>query len=72
MNGVSGVHHSVLDGTRLRCEVDNAALNDVLRRLTAVGVRTLTCRPPTLEELFLRQYATQDRDTERERVTPRR
>jgi ABC-2 type transport system ATP-binding protein len=70
VGGLAGVHDAVLDGTRLRCEVDNAALNEVLRRLTAVGVRTLTCRPPTLEELFLRHYAGQDGDTERERVTP--
>ena len=55
-----------MDGTRLRCEVDNAALNEVLRRLTAAGVRTLTCRPPTLEELFLRQYSDQDHDSERD------
>jgi ABC-2 type transport system ATP-binding protein len=65
-----GAHDVVLDGPRLRCAVDNAALNEVLRRLTAVGVRTLTCRPPTLEELFLRQYADQDRDPERSGVTP--
>ncbi len=70
LDAVSGVHDAVLDGTRLRCEVDNAALNEVLRRLTAVGVRTLTCRPPTLEELFLRHYAGQDEGTERDRVTP--
>jgi ABC-2 type transport system ATP-binding protein len=69
-DGLPGVHDAVLDGTRLRCEVDNAALNDVLRRLTAVGVRTLTCRPPTLEELFLRQYSGQGEGTERDRVTP--
>jgi ABC-2 type transport system ATP-binding protein len=69
-DGLRGVHDVVLDGTRLRCEVDNAALNEVLRRLTAVGVRTLTCRPPTLEELFLRQYTAQNRDSERDRVTP--
>ena len=25
-------------------------------RLTQAGVRSLTCRPPTLEELFLRHY----------------
>jgi len=50
--------------------VDNAALNEVLRRLTAAGVRTLTCRPPTLEELFLRQYSDQNHDSERDRVTP--
>jgi ABC-2 type transport system ATP-binding protein len=70
-----GVHDAVLEGARLRCEVDNAALNEVLRRLTATGVRTLTCRPPTLEELFLRHYADQgdggqgDKE-ERVRVTP--
>jgi ABC-2 type transport system ATP-binding protein len=59
------VHDVTLDGAahggaRIRCEVDNAGLDEVLRRLTASGVRTLTCRPPTLEELFLRQYAGQD------------
>ena len=68
-----GAHDAVLDGTRLRCEVDNAALTEVLRRLAAAGVRTLTCRPPTLEELFLRHYADQGHDhPERVRVTPSR
>jgi ABC-2 type transport system ATP-binding protein len=68
-----GTHDAVLDGTRLRCEVDNTALTEVLRRLAATGVRTLTCRPPTLEELFLRHYADQTRDDpERVQVTPSR
>jgi ABC-2 type transport system ATP-binding protein len=68
-----GTHDAVLDGTRLRCEVDNAALTEVLRRLAATGVRTLTCRPPTLEELFLRHYADQGHeDPERVRGTPSR
>ena len=71
LDGLPGVHDVALTGTRLRCEVDNAALNEVLRRLTAAGVRTLTCRPPTLEELFLRQYSGQDHDSERSRVTQR-
>jgi ABC-2 type transport system ATP-binding protein len=57
VGSLPGVHDAAMDGTRLRCEVDNAALNEVLRRLTSAGVRTLTCRPPTLEELFLRQYS---------------
>ncbi len=70
LDAVPGVHDAVLEGTRLRCEVDNAALNEVLRRLTATGVRTLTCRPPTLEELFLRHYADQSHDEERGRVIP--
>jgi ABC-2 type transport system ATP-binding protein len=57
LDGLPGVHGADLDGTRLRCEVDPPALNEVLRRLTEVGVRSLTCRPPTLEELFLRLYS---------------
>jgi polyether ionophore transport system ATP-binding protein len=57
LDGLPGIHDAVLEGARLRCEVDNAALTEVLRRLSAVGVRTLTCRPPTLEELFLRHYS---------------
>jgi len=59
LEGVSGVHDLQADGNRVRCEVDHAALNDVLSRLTAVGVRSLTCRPPTLEELFLRHYSAE-------------
>ena len=31
-------------------------LGEVLERLTAHGVRSLTSQPPTLEELFLRHY----------------
>jgi ABC-2 type transport system ATP-binding protein len=72
LDGLPGVHDAVIHGTRLRCEVDNAALNEVLRRLTAAGLLTLTCRPPTLEELFLRHYSDQSLDEERARVTPSR
>ena len=57
LDGLPGVHDATIDGTRLRCEVDNAALNAVLSRLTSAGVRTMTCRPPTLEELFLKHYS---------------
>lgn len=58
-NGLSelgGVHDLESDGNRIRCEVDTAELDAVLRKLTAVGVRNLTSQPPTLEELFLRHY----------------
>jgi ABC-2 type transport system ATP-binding protein len=57
LDGLAGVHDMVTSGTRVRCEVDNAALTAVLSRLTSVGVRTLTCRPPTLEEIFLKHYS---------------
>ncbi|MGH3246272.1 MAG: ATP-binding cassette domain-containing protein [Trebonia sp.] len=60
LDDLPGVHDAVLSGQTLRCAVDNASLNEVLHRLTLAGVRTLTCRPPTLEELFLRQYSGQE------------
>jgi ABC-2 type transport system ATP-binding protein len=59
-----GVHGLQVDGTRVRCEVDTDELGATLRQLTDLGVRNLTSRPPTLEELFLRHYAV-GADTER-------
>jgi len=59
LDGLPGVHHLVTDGLRVRCEVDHGALDEVLGRLHQAGVRTLTCRPPTLEELFLRHYSAE-------------
>ena len=59
LDGLPGVHHLQADGLRVRCEVDHAALDEVLGRLHAAGIRSLTCRPPTLEELFLRHYSTE-------------
>jgi ABC-2 type transport system ATP-binding protein len=51
-----GVYDVRADGNRLRCEVDTDHLDAVLGKLTAIGVRSLVSRPPTLEELFLRHY----------------
>ncbi|MDX8141413.1 ABC transporter ATP-binding protein [Lentzea sp. BCCO 10_0061] len=51
-----GVHEPEVTGTRLRCQVDAEQLDAVLRAFSVLGVRTLECRPPTLEQLFLRQY----------------
>ena len=45
------------------CEVDSERLDAVLRLITAVGVRSLTCQPPTLEQLFLRHYGRESADT---------
>jgi ABC-2 type transport system ATP-binding protein len=52
-----GVHDLVVEGNRVRCEVDTAQLDPLLRQLTAIGLRSLISQPPTLEELFLRHYA---------------
>jgi len=59
LDGLPGVHAVDLEATRLHCEVDQAALGDLLTRLTQAGVLALTCRPPTLEELFLRLYSSE-------------
>ena len=59
LDGLPGVHAVEIAGPRLHAEVDHAALNDLLGRLTAVGLRELVCRPPTLEELFLRHYSAE-------------
>jgi ABC-2 type transport system ATP-binding protein len=45
-------------GARVRCEVDTDKLDGLLRHLAAAGVLSLVSQPPTLEELFLRHYAT--------------
>jgi ABC-2 type transport system ATP-binding protein len=64
---LAGVHDLVIDpgqdgGSRVRCEADSDRLQDVLRLLVQAGVRTLTSQPPTLEELFLRHYASEPVD----------
>jgi ABC-2 type transport system ATP-binding protein len=53
---LEGVHNLLVDNHRARFDVDTSRLDDALRRLGELGVRTLTSRPPTLEELFLRHY----------------
>jgi ABC-2 type transport system ATP-binding protein len=54
--GLAGVHNLRTENGRVRFDVDADALDPALRQLTAVGVRSLVSQPPTLEELFLRQY----------------
>ncbi|QCX26438.1 ABC transporter ATP-binding protein [Nocardioides jishulii] len=55
-----GVHHlRHLDG-RVEMEVDSAEMSSVLRRLGELGVLSLQAHPPTLEELFLREYGDED------------
>ncbi|MFE7400616.1 MULTISPECIES: ABC transporter ATP-binding protein [unclassified Streptomyces] len=53
-----GVHDLDVQGLRVTLQVDTDKLDAVLKSLCASGVRTLTSTPPTLEELFLRHYAT--------------
>jgi polyether ionophore transport system ATP-binding protein len=54
-----GVHNLSIDGNTVRCQVDTAHLDEVLKHLTTSGVRGLISQPPTIEELFLRHYGEQ-------------
>jgi ABC-2 type transport system ATP-binding protein len=51
-----GVHDLRTENGTVAFEVDTDALEPVLQTLVNVGVRSLVSQPPTLEELFLRQY----------------
>lgn len=54
---VGSVQHVQRADGHLTVDVDTASLNDVLVRLTTFGVQSLTAHPPTLEDLFLREYS---------------
>ena len=56
LDRLPGVHSLRVDRLRVEFDVDTHQLDGVLRALTGYGVRTLVSHPPTLEELFLRQY----------------
>ena len=56
VDDLPGVHGLEIDGTHVRFDVDTNHLDDAVRRLTEVGIRSLISHPPTLEELFLRHY----------------
>ena len=51
-----GVHGLTVEGSRVSFDVDSEHLDGAVRRLGELGVRSLICHPPTLEELFLRHY----------------
>jgi len=55
--GLPGVHDLVVEDTTVRCSVDTAEMEGLVRHLASAGVRSLISQPPTLEELFLRLYA---------------
>jgi ABC-2 type transport system ATP-binding protein len=58
---IDGVHGLQVDGHRAQFEVDTADIGGALSELAALGVRTLTAQPPTLEELFRRHYEADSR-----------
>ena len=56
LEATDGVHSVRSEGGSLRFEVEEAALGGVMNHLASFGIRSLVSQPPTLEELFLREY----------------
>jgi ABC-2 type transport system ATP-binding protein len=50
------VHDVLIEGSRIRCSVDQDRLDELLRWLLDREVTDLITRPPTLEDLFLDEY----------------
>src|SRR5215211_8674044 len=56
LSGLPGVHDFAADGHRAVFLVDNEHLDAVTRELSALGLESLVCAPPSLEQLFLQHY----------------
>jgi ABC-2 type transport system ATP-binding protein len=56
LSGVPGVHDPQVNGDRVTFDVESSHLDGAIAALSALGLRSLTAHPPTLEELFLRHY----------------
>ena len=65
LSGVPGVSDVVVDGNTVECDV-TGSMDPLLQALAATGVRRLTTREPSLEELFISHYGNPQ--PERERV----
>jgi ABC-2 type transport system ATP-binding protein len=54
--GLAGVHDLSVDGHRVSFLVDAAQLDAVTAELSSLGLQSLVCAPPSLEQLFLQHY----------------
>jgi ABC-2 type transport system ATP-binding protein len=57
IEGWPGVHAPLIHANRVRCDVETPALTEFMGRLSACGIISLVTQPPTLEDLFLREYS---------------
>jgi ABC-2 type transport system ATP-binding protein len=56
LDQIPGVKVLASSDGHVKLDVEPAHLDDVVKRLSHAGLRTLVSSPPTLEALFLRQY----------------
>ncbi|MFC3041727.1 ATP-binding cassette domain-containing protein [Virgibacillus xinjiangensis] len=53
---MEGVHDIKKNGHTLSLQVDQEAMEQVMKQLSSLGIISLESRPPTLEDLFMRHY----------------
>ena len=56
LEGIPGVRVREATQSTVRLDVQPDRLDEVVRHLSAAGIRNLVSTPPTLEELFLQHY----------------
>jgi ABC-2 type transport system ATP-binding protein len=56
LDRLPGIHGLMVENHRARFDVDTDHLDEAMRAVSELGLRSLTSQPPTLEELFLRHY----------------
>lgn len=54
--GLDGVHGLERDDHQIRFEVDGDRVDETMRVLASMGIRSIVAQPPTLEQLLLRHY----------------
>lgn len=64
LDKLRGVHDISRDGVKWRFSVDANAMEEVMRALAPLGLKSLTVAPATLEELFMRHYGDDIREKE--------
>jgi ABC-2 type transport system ATP-binding protein len=56
LNKLVGLHDISHEGGKVRFSADAEYLDQIIRKLSNSGIKSLTAEPPTLEELFMRHY----------------
>lgn len=60
LSGIQGVYEIHKEGDRITFSMDNDAMGSVIAHLAAMEPTGLTVNPPSLEDLFLSHYKTED------------
>lgn len=55
-DNIAGIHNISKKGEKIIFSADDEYMDDVMKVLATVGIKSIVAEPPTLEELFLRHY----------------